>query len=423
MKQSHRSLLAPLASLGLLALAAGCTLPQSAAVQSPDSQGYGYGGGAAVARQAWGSQPVNASGGANPGGGNSGGWGQSGSADPMAGWNANNPNAPAQPNGWPSGAQPNPQLQQVRPDTSTQWTPGLQSGRSTQARQQAWGQAAPDPGYGQGSPSHTGYAEGADSLRAELGSPWDRPSAAGANPALNSFEAGSIGQIDPSRRTLGNGGHAGTQLFDELQQVRSDRDQLMEEVQFLSQALLDAQNRLLTSEQSANRGGHELQLAQSQVLQLQQQLARAQADNEELATRLYQAQIGRLKAERTLLEDRIGRDALGAGISLQPGQAAGSGQPAYDPAAQNSPTQNPAMQPGAGYGTQSSGGSSIPAGIDRSGSYPPVGGAPTQPQTSPFARPGAGFGDASQGTAGQGTAAPGANGQIPPPIGSRIGGL
>lgn len=422
MKYSSRSFIA---SLGLLALATGCQTTTPAAVQSPDSQGYGYGGGAAVARQAWGSQSAGAQGGAqqpggwgqpaaqtngwgqsNPGANPNAGWGSQG-GDPQAAWGANNPNGGAQGQGWPAGHQPNPALQPQRPDGSTQWTPGLQSGQTTQARQQAWSNSVPENNYGQGQDAYPGYAEGAESLEAEVPSVWDQNNGYGAaggsvNPGMNAYEPGTIGNVDPNRRSMGNGANTGAQLFDELQRVRGERDQLMGEVQFLSQALLEAQNQLLSSEQTANRGGQEAQRLEAQVLQLEQQLVQARSDNAELAARLYQAQIGRLKAERTLLEDRIGESRQNGGIPLQPGQGN------TNPGAQGQPIPS-----GAGREV-------APPAYDRSQSIPATG-LPTRTQSSPFARPGAGFeGQGTESNPGAGNT--GTPSQIPPPIGAQGGG-
>lgn len=432
MKHLSRSSCASLASLGLLAFTAGCTSTLPAAVQSPDSQGYGYGGGAAVARQAWGTQPAGPQGAQQNGWGQptaqNNGWGQPNSAgdpnagwgaqggDPMQAWGNGNPNGAARQTGWPAGQQPNPALQPLRPDGSTQWTPGLQSGQSTDARQQAWNNSVPDNAYGRGQDAYSGYAEGAESLNSELASPWDQQNGYGAgsaNPAMNAYQPGSVGQVDPNRRSMNGAPNTGAQLFDELQQVRGERDQLMGEVQFLSQALLEAQNQLLSSEQSANRGGHELQMLQAQVTQLEQKLAKARADNEELAARLYQAQIGRLKAERTLLEDRIGESARDGGIPLQPGASKPNpqGQRQADP-----------TQPGAGFGGQAAGGGSTPTAYDRTQTFPPTGGLPTRAQSSPFARPGAGFEGQGNGNE-QGAGNSGAPSQIPPPTGVQGGGF
>ncbi|MHC4377466.1 MAG: hypothetical protein ACYS26_12770 [Planctomycetota bacterium] len=312
---------------------------------------------------------------------------------------------------WPAGNQPNPALQPQRPDGSTQWTPGLQAGQTTQARQQAWSNNVPENNYGQGQDAYSGYAQGAESLDADVPSIWDQSNGYGAaggahNPAMNSYEPGTIGNVDPNRRSMGNGAHTGAQLFDELQQVRGERDQLMSEVQFLSQALLEAQNQLLSSEQSANRGGQEKQMLQGQVMQLEQQLAQARKDNEELAARLYQAQIGRLKAERTLLEDRIGERGANGNIPLQPGQSNG----------------NQPIQPGAGFGDPSTDRASIPTAYDRTQSFPPTGGTPTRTQTSPFARPDAGF-DGQEAQQNQGAGNGNTPSQIPPPNGAQGGGL
>lgn len=171
MKHLSRSFLA---SFGLLACATGCQAPMSTAVQSPESQGYGYGGGAAVARQAWGNQAgPNQGGWSQPAAQNNGwgqpnggvdpnaGWGTQG-GDPLAAWGANNPNAGAQANRWPAGNPVNSAPQPQHPDGATQWTPGLQAGQSTQARQQAWSNSVPENNYGQGQDAYSGYAEGAE---------------------------------------------------------------------------------------------------------------------------------------------------------------------------------------------------------------------------------------------------------------------
>lgn len=396
-----------LASIGLLTLATGCQSSLPAAVQSPDSQGYGYGGGAAVARQAWGSQNNSNQVGWGQPAAQTNGWGSQAN-DPMAAWGTNNPNASAQPNAWPAGSQPNAALQPQRPNGSTQWTPGLQAGQTTQARQQAWSNSVPESNYGQGQDAYSGYAEGAESLDADLPSVWDQGNGYGAagspNPTMNSYEPGVVGNVDPNRRSMGNGAHTGAQLFDELQEVRGERDQLMSEVQFLSQALIEAQNQLLSSEQSANRGGQELQFLQGQVVQLEQQLAQARKDNENLAARLYQAQIGRLKAERTLLEDRIGEHSPQGNIALQPGQANAS---------QPSPSS-------AGFGEPSTG-EALPTINARTQPMTPAGSMPTRAQASPFARPNAGFeGQGAQQSQSAGNA--GVPSQIPPPSGAQGGG-
>lgn len=466
MKLQLPTFASPLTACGLLTLVTGCTSMSQPAVQAPDNQGYGYGGGAAVTRQAggwnnsgsqsgWGGQSPAPTGAAQSNNGWGGpqsnpnnGWGGN-QANANTGWGAANSGAPGTNPGapvsdWPSGGQPHPSLRQLRPDSSSQWTPGMQSGTSTEAQRAAWGQAPPQMNTANTMDPNSGWARGADSLNAggDLASPFDSPPMPNG---MGAPQAGTVSQLDPNRRVLNGGTNTTTQLFDELQQVRTERDQLMAEVQSLSQALLEAQNQLLSTQTNANQGDQRSQALEAQVMQMQQQLSQAQSDKEQLAEHLLQAQIGRLQAERTLLEDRIGEGGFSE-LDLQPGipQAGSNTQPSAQVPAGSAPTgqlpsgqlpnglvpsgsvpsgQLPSGQLPSGQlpsgSTAPMNGSGAGAGLPNSGTagFGATGGTPSAFPNSPtpgsFPRAGAGFGSAGRA---------GAGGQIPPPMNALGGG-
>lgn len=223
--------------------------------------------------------------------------------------------------GWTAGS---PESVDAAPNTSTSNTP-FPGTNAPSTRDMGWGSVAPgDQAARTGStrtvaPGSTGAGVRSASDPPYSGNPplnADTPVVSldrGATGAVPGQAPGTVATMDSAPRGVDTGSSR-AHLFEQFGRLEEDRNALRQQVTALQSELERMQTETQAREEIEQRSQLETAGLRAQIEQLEEVNRQLSRENEDLAARLLTAQIRRLEAEKSLLENLIESEKSGAPI-------------------------------------------------------------------------------------------------------------